>query len=193
MHLRLLTLVKIFIINHLEFLPRARTVHVLTVNLLFGFWLLLQSLMKAYSINICVSEFQTEIQKVDHQYTSNILPVNLMFILMMLPILYSSFSSRSTISYQAFLLVWTISIFSLVTSICISKAYNSIWTLLLYVPSSLVVLYQNDYQRREISNLIISKDHELVTIKAETKAIVKEQQNMVSNVTHDLKTVSRNY
>ena len=46
-------------------------------------------------------------------------------------------------------------------SICISKAYKSMWTLILYIPISLVIPYQNEYQCREFSKLILSKDLEI--------------------------------
>ena len=88
--------------------------------------------------------------------------------------------------------------FSMLASICISKAYGSIWTLLLYTPSSLIVLYQNECRRREISaglcQLGSDDNNQVIKTfdKTDAKSIVKikEQKNMVSNVAHDLKTVS---
>ena len=91
---------------------------------------------------------------------------------------------------QAFLLSWMITVFSLAFNIYISKSYNSIWTLLLYIPLSLMMIHQNEFQRREISKLNMNKDREITKVKAEADANAKEQQSMVSNVAHDLKTVS---
>ena len=172
------TLIKVLLINNSEFVPRVGSNHILTASLFVGFWLISQSIIKAYSLIQC---------------PTHTLPANIMFISMMLPILYSSIF-RSTLTNQVLLMAWTITAVSLVISICISNSYNSIWTLLLYLPSSLVVLYQNEYQRHEICKLIISKDQEIIKVNTEATLNCKEQQNMVSNVTHDLKTVSdRNY
>ena len=139
----------------------------------------------------CFFKFTSE---ADPKYLSyhvlTALTVNIMFVLMMLPILISSLFRHT---WKIVMMSWTATMVALVISIFVSKAYKSMWTLLLYVPSSLILLYQNKNKRHEISKLVLSKTPEIVAVTREAESSVKESQNMVSNVTHDLKTVSRNY
>ena len=53
-----------------------------------------------------------------------------------------------------------------------------------------MVLYQNQLHHDEFCNIIADKNNEIVEVKKEAESVKSEQQNMVSNVTHDLKTVS---
>ena len=72
-----------------------------------------------------------------------------------------------------------------------TNAYNSVYALVYYILSSLLVLYQNERHHLETSNIVINKDHEIIKVKTEAESSVKEQQHMVSSVTHDLKTVRK--
>ena len=117
------------------------------------------------------------------------LPVNSLLMLMVLPIICSALF-RSILTWRFFFMFWIILVLYLAIYIYISKPYKSIWTLILYVPTSLVILCHTEYQHQEISKLILSKNLEIVKVKEEAESNAKEQQNMVSNVTHDLKTVS---
>lgn len=111
------------------------------------------------------------------------LPQASMYITMVAPLILSSLC-KSNSSLRIILISWLITIFWLIISIYVSNAYSSLWTFGLYIPSSLLILYQHQLNRFEIRKLIIMKDDFL--FKAEFDA--KEQQSMVTNVTHDLKT-----
>ena len=123
---------------------------------------------------------------------SYILPVNIMFVLMMLPILVSPMF-RNTMTWKVCLMFWTTTMVTLVMSIFVLNAYKSIWALLLYTPSSLMLLCQNEFEHHEITKLVLSRDDEIFIFKGEVGLNVKESQNMVSNVAHDLKTVSTTF
>ena len=70
------------------------------------------------------------------------------------------------------------------------QARNSIFSLVFYSILSFFILFQTKFQSFKAYTDVIDRDNEIKRIKSEVEVSAKEMENMVSNVTHDLKSVS---
>ena len=94
-----------------------------------------------------------------------VLPGETMILLMMMPLFYSMLFKEAP--WRAFVSSWFMTIVWLLICIYEFKATNSLYSVVVYIPLSFFI------------------------IQKEGKLDKKNQHNMVSNVTHDLKTVSK--
>ena len=179
----------IFIIksNESYWRPLLRSCHIMISSILMGLFLFCRSL-----VGDCLNNDPTFIiyWSCNPQYDSNTLPVDTMLILMMVPLIYASIF-ENVISWGALLSSWMITVFWLILCIILFKAYNSIFALVCYAPLSFMILYKNKLYQIELCNTIDDKINEIAKIKVEAESTKFEQENMISNVTHDLKTVSK--
>ena len=165
-----------------------RSCHIILSSILAGYFLFCRSLVGDCSID---TPFITN-WSCNPQYVSNTLPVDTMLILMLVPLIYASIFENA-ISWGVLLSSWIITISWLVICIILFKAYNSTFAVIFYAPLSLLLLYQNNLHHKKLCNIIDDKNNEIIKVKLETESTKSIQDNMISNVTHDLKTVSKIY
>ena len=158
--------------------------HVVISCLLVGFWLFIRSNVgDCLNIESSGSKLIT-MWSCNPQSNSETLPVDTMIMLMLVPLIYASIF-RNMLPWWILITSWVITVLWLIICITVFNAYNSTFVVVFYALVSIMLLCQNKSQSIEYSNVICEKDVEISLIKAHTV----EQKNMVSNVTHDLKTV----
>ena len=114
-----------------------------------------------------------------------VLPGETMILLMMMPLFYSMLFKEAP--WRAFVSSWFMTIVWLLICIFEFKATNSLYSVVVYIPLSFFIMKQNQMNKNELR----TKDDQILQIQKEGKLDKKNQHNMVSNVTHDLKTVSK--
>lgn len=137
----------------------------------------------------CESLDQLHVWGCNSEYDSHALPQEIMFCLMFLPILFSTIFKA--VKFKYIMISWFFSVSCIVISIGLGGALQSIPTLVIYVPVSLIVLLEN--HRENIIRYQIFKKQQIL-LQA-NKQLSEEAQNelrfMIANMAHDLKTVSR--
>lgn len=122
------------------------------------------------------------------EYDSHALPQEHMLTLMIIPIALSVVVK--TIKPPYICLAWFVCVFFMCVSIGISNSYMSVPALVMYIPSSLAILYE-DNRQSIILYLALRKQQSLFE---EKKSLSEEAQTelrfMIANMAHDLKTVS---
>ena len=159
--------------------------HVILSSILVGFWLYCRTFVgdcSNYGHNILT------VFTCNPQHMSYTLPVDTTLILMMIPFAYSIIFKNS-LPWHVLIASWSINIICVISCICIFNAYNSIYSLIIYIPLSFAMLRQNTNQYNELSKNLQDNKNEILKVKLESEANTKEVQHMMSNVTHDLKTV----
>ena len=164
-----------------------RSCHVITFSVLAGYFLFCRSLL-----GDCLSDDPTFIinWSCNPQYDSNTLPVDTMVLLMLVPLIHQSIF-ENTITWRVLLSSWMITVLWLILCITLFKAYNSMFAVLFYAPLSFLILYKNNMHHTKSYNIIDDKNNEIIKVKLEAESTKSEHENMLSNVTHDLKTVSK--
>ena len=136
----------------------------------------------------CKSLDQLHMWSCNTEYDSHALPQGMVMILMLLPLVFSN--TLKAISSSFIYVSWNISVLFLVVSIVLAKATQSIPILVVYIPLSLITLYENNRQN-VILFLVVKKQQML--LEANKKLSVESQNElrfMIANMAHDLKTVS---
>ena len=164
------------------FISSLRSCHLKISCLLLGFWLFIRC-YGGDCENMNGSQF-VSIWSCNPQSNSETLPVDTMIMLMMSPLIYTSIF-KNTLSWVEIVTSWIITVSWLIICIAIFHAYNSIFALVFYAPVSFILLYQNTFYKVDIV------EKEILQIKNDAEFTIKQQQSMVSNVAHDLKTVSK--
>ena len=172
--------------NEGHWTPWLRSCHVIISCILVGLFLFCRSLVADCSNNDPTFIINWSCNP---QYDSNTLPVDTMLMLMLVPLIYAS-TFENAISWGVLLSSWVITVSWLVVCIAFFKAYNSVFALVFYAPLSFMILYKNRLSQTELCDIIDDKNNEIIKIKLEAESTKSEQENMISNVTHDLKTVS---
>lgn len=135
----------------------------------------------------CAKLDQYHMYSCNSEYDSHALPQEHMLALMLMPIALGSVIKTIKTSY--IILAWFFSVFCISLAIGISNSYQSIPALVIYIPLSLAILFE-DHRQGLILYLVLRKQQALFE---EKKALSEEAQNelrfMIANMAHDLKTV----
>lgn len=136
----------------------------------------------------CAKLDQYHMYGCNSEYDSHALPQEHMLSLMMLPIVLSVVVKTIKFPYVA--LAWCFCVLFISIAIGISNSFQSIPALLLYLPVSLAILFE-DNRQTIILYLALRKQQALFD---ERKILSEEAQTelrfMIANMAHDLKTVS---
>ena len=163
------------------------SLHIILSSIIAGYWLFCRCFAGE-----CAKVNSTELSYVDWscnpQFQMNILPIDTMIVLMLTPFVFLAMYSK-TITCKVLFITWLIVISWLIVCIIVFQAYNSIFALVFYAPLSILSLLQMKLKYSEVQTSDLNKDIEILKVADEVKATTKEMQNMVSNVTHDLKSV----
>ena len=162
------------------------SLHMILTSILCGFWLFCRS----FAGECPTSSFEFyDFWSCNPQFDTDTLPADTMIVLMLIPFVYLAIYGDQ-VSGQVLLLAWFITISWLFICIVIFQARNSIFSVVFYTLLSFFSLFQTKLQFLKLYTELNDKDEEAIRIKTEVEASTKEIQNMVSNVTHDLKSVS---
>ena len=167
------------------------TFHVISATVLIGFWLFFESYVR---ISTTINSPWLDANHLCHSELippalNTTLPFdNAAIILIMVPIVFSTIF-KNKVSLNILLTSWLITVLWLIICVIAFKAYNSIFAVILYAILSFAILYQNQLHHDKLCNIIVDKTNEIMEVKKEAESMKSEQQNMVSNVAHDLKTV----
>lgn len=135
----------------------------------------------------CESFDQLHMWSCNSEYDSHALPQELIIALMLLPLLYSI--AFKAIRTEYVFLSWVIIVVNIIIAIAISSAYQSIPALVLYIPLSLLTLWE--IHRQKVLIFLLLKKQQ--TLMDANKKLSEESQNelrfMIANMAHDLKTV----
>ena len=165
------------------------SLHMILTSILCGFWLFCRSFAGECATSHDSSFVLYTYWSCNPQFDTDTLPVDTMIVLMLTPFVYLAIYGEK-VSWQVLLLTWFITISWLFICILVFQAKNSIFSLVFYTLLSFFSMFQTKLQLAKLRTEIIGKDEEIMRIKTEAEATTKEIQNMVSNVTHDLKSVS---
>lgn len=136
----------------------------------------------------CKSLDQYHRYSCNSEYASHALPQEHMLCLMFLPIALSTVFK--TIKTPFIAASWIVSVCCIVIAIGISASYQSIPALVIYLPISIAILYEN-HRENIILYLALRKQQILLN---EIRILSEEAQNelrfMIANMAHDLKTVN---
>ncbi len=136
----------------------------------------------------CLSLNQYYIYGCNSELASRSLPQEHLILLMLLPILYSVV--YKAIKWRYVCLTWLMVIICISISIGVSNATNSIACLIIYMPISMLILYEN-HRQNLILFFVTQKQQKLLE---ENRVLSENAQNelrhIIANVAHDLKTVS---
>lgn len=139
----------------------------------------------------CESLDQLHMWSCNSEYDSHALPQESVLTLMFLPIVLSI--AFKTIRTFSILLSWAIAVLSIVVAIILADAVQSLPVLIVYIPLSLIFLFEI-HRQNVILFLIVKKQQ---TLLDENKKLADESQSelrfMIANMAHDLKTVSTLY
>ena len=161
-------------------------VHTFSATILIGFWLFCRS----YNGECTVSNDNFYAYwSCNPQFSADTLPVDSMLVLMLTPFVYSAIYGNK-ITWQVLVSTWLISVSWILVCILAFQARNSIFSLVFYSILSFFILFQAKFQSIKAHTDVIDRDNEIKRIKSEVEVSAKEMENMVSNVTHDLKSVS---
>lgn len=123
-------------------------------------------------------------------YYSAAIPADSSLLVMMIPILYTLSVKGAYLSFT--MLLWLISLATLVFGCVYMWAASSLASLLLHVLGSLIMIFQANrmsyflfFATRKLEETLQERE------KAANEANALEMRHMIANVAHDLKTVSR--
>lgn len=136
----------------------------------------------------CSSNDLVQIWSCNPEESSHALPQDVMFCLLIIPIMASIIFK--TVKWQSVLASWLITVGFMSYAIWVGDAVNSIPVLVFYIPISVILMYEN-YRQDIILFLMSRKKDDLLD---ENRRLSEEAQNelrfMIANMAHDLKTVS---
>jgi hypothetical protein len=118
---------------------------------------------------------------------STSLPTESLMYIMLTPILYLQLFQN--ISWIVLLTSWIIIILCIAVCMGVFNAYNTIYTFVLYVPISFFLLYKTHTDRYNSLLEKASYEAKILDIQTQSEQNSREIKNMLSNVTHDMKTV----
>ncbi len=118
------------------------------------------------------------------------LPQDSVVVAMLIPIVYSL--ALKDVKWQVVVSAWVVTTACLIATVALIDASPCVIMLIIYIPVSAFILYDNQRQNMEVFLLtqklsfLLSENERMA---AETHAT--EMRHMIGNVAHDLKTVSR--
>ena len=117
----------------------------------------------------------------------NSLPLDTLFYLMLTPIMYLELFPY--VSLQAILISWSTVVVSISACIYAFNADNTLVVFAFYIPTSLLFMYKKRNERYR--SFLEKETYETRIEEVETQSVKndKEMKHMLSNVTHDMKTV----
>eukprot|EP01034_Spumella_vulgaris_P040771 gene40771-50450_t len=134
----------------------------------------------------CRSLNQLDMWSCNSGYASRTLPQESVLILMIQPICYSV--AFKSLRFELVMATWVIIMCTLCIGVWMAEAYQSIPTIIIYVPLSLIILLEN-YRQDLILYFVVKSQRKLL---AENKVMAEERttemRHMIANVAHDLKT-----
>ncbi len=136
----------------------------------------------------CFSLDQSHMFGCNSEYASRALPQEHLLILMLIPLVYSVV--YKVVRWEYICISWVLVIVSVCISIGISGATQSIPCLLIYIPTSFIVLYENHRQNLILFFVTQEQRQLLERNKVLSENAQNELRHMIANVAHDLKTVS---
>lgn len=121
------------------------------------------------------------------EYTAHALPQDHLVILMMYPLVHSIVYKALRI--DCVVISWVVAIIIMFFAVWWADAVNSIPAIVVYIPLSALMLYEN-YRQDLILYFVVKRQRKLL---AENKQMADDQatelRHMIANVAHDLKTV----
>ena len=135
----------------------------------------------------CDSDQFVDMWRCNPQANSRSLPQDMTLLLMLVPLLTSAMFYE--MPWEAILGVWGVVVFWLIIACAYSGAINSISTILLYVPVSFFMIYEN--QRRNLCGFFYMRGYEetMGNTRQQAERFTSEYRSLMANITHDLKTV----
>lgn len=124
----------------------------------------------------------------DSEHASHALPQDVLLCLFLVPLLYSI--TFKSIAMKCIFVSWLIIVSCVSIAIGISGDTQSIPTLIIYIPSSLIMMYE--IHRQNVIQFLVAKKHHrlLEEIRRLNEEGHTELRFMIANMAHDLKTVS---
>jgi hypothetical protein len=136
----------------------------------------------------CKSLNQTYMWSCSSEMASRALPQEHLVMLMMYPLMHSSV--LKALRFEYVLASWVLAIMFIFAAIGWSNATQSLPAIIIYIPLSGVILFEN-YRQDLILYFVVKRQKKLL---GENKRMADEQatemRHMIANVAHDLKTVS---
>ncbi len=136
----------------------------------------------------CHSLNQLEMYKCNSELSSRALPQEYLLILMINPVV-NSIVFKS-LRFEHVFLSWIIVIATLVVCVIYANATQSLPAICTYIPTSLLLLFENHRQDLILFFVVKSQKRLLVENKRMSDEMATEMRHMIANVAHDLKTVS---
>ena len=135
----------------------------------------------------CESVDQMHVWSCNSEYDSHALPQESVLSLMFLPLVFSI--AFKTIRTPFVLMTWGVSVLCIIIAIVLGGAIQSLPVLIVYIPLSIIFLFEI-HRQNVILFLIVKKQQ---TLLVDNKKLSEEAQNelrfMIANMAHDLKTV----
>ena len=152
----------------------------LTTCLINGLWLVSRSYAGPCSMNHW---------SCNPSASFNDLPFDALLYLMLTPIIYLELFPH--ILLKVILVSWSFAVVWISVCIYTFNAYNTVIVTLFYIPTSLLFIYK---KQNELYISLLEKEKyqtRIEQIEAQSVNNIKEMKNMLSNVTHDMKTVNK--
>ncbi len=136
----------------------------------------------------CASPLYTHSWFCNSEGASHALPQEMILIIMMIPIFYSSVAKSRKLSLV--LLSWLLSLAMIIIAIFVSESHRSWHAVVLYIPFSIIIIFENHRQNMTLHSCIRQQQALLTENVKYAEDAQTELRHMIANVAHDLKTVS---
>jgi hypothetical protein len=135
----------------------------------------------------CRSLNQLEAWKCNSEYSSRALPQEFLLVLMINPVVNSIV--YKSLRFEHVMLSWIIVMATLFICVGYANATQSLPAICTYIPTSLLLLFENHRQDLILFFVVKSQKKLLVENKRMSDEMATEMRHMIANVAHDLKTV----